>query len=323
MSKLGDGQRNKKIDLSEITLYLGAIAILVIFTVLCAVNGKNFVSVNNIKNIIIQSSIIAVIAIGQSMVILTGGIDLAIGSIVGFVGIFSGLMIVAGTPVWIACLAGIVSGAICGLANGILVSYGKVPAFIATLGTMGIIRGLTLAINAGKPVAGFPSGLDKIASATILGMPSFIVYVAVLYICMYIIMNKTSFGRYVYAVGGNRNAARLSGVKTNQVEMFVYVASGIFGAIGGILLLSRLCYADPNAGSGYELDAVAAAVIGGIALSGGQGKIVNTLVGALILGMLKAGLQILNVPTYYQTIIIGVAIIVAVFLDKAKERKAQ
>lgn len=136
-------------------------------------------------------------------------------------------------------------------------------------------------------------------------------------------MNRTQFGRYVYAIGGNCNAARLSGVKTKKVEMSVYVLAGIFGAIGGILLLSRLCYADPNAGSGYELDAVAAAVIGGIALSGGQGKIANTLVGALILGMLKAGLQILNVPTYYQTIIIGIAIIGAVFLDKSKERKAQ
>lgn len=313
----------KNINIQSLTFYLGAIGIFIIFTILCKVMGKNFFTLGNMKNIINQSAVIAVIAIGQSIVILTGGIDLSVGSVVGFVGIFGGLMIKSGMPISVTCLMLVAIGWTIGILNGVFVSFGKVPAFIVTLGSMQIIRGLTMVLNSGRPVSGFPAALREVTNAKLLGIPVSIIYVFILYGIMITVMKKTRLGRWIYSIGGNANAAKLAGVKTNKIEMLAYGIGGLFAAIGGIFLLSRLSYADPNAGSGYEMDAIAATVIGGIALSGGKGNIGNTLIGALILGMLKCGLQILNVPVYYQTIIIGVTIIAAVFFDKSKERKAE
>ena len=318
------GRKSRKISIHSLTLYIGAVLIFVVFSVLSAIAGKNFLQIGNIMNIIVQSSIISVIAVGQTMVILTGGIDLSVGSIVAFVGLSMGLLLLAGTPLWIAILIAIAAGAVLGLINGALISYGKVPAFIMTLGMMGIARGMTLAVNSGKPAAGFGPELAGIANFNLFGViPSFVIYVIVIYAIMAIILKRTRFGRYVYAIGGNSSAAKLSGVNTSLTEMMVYMFSGIFSALGGVLLLARLSYAAPTAGSGYELDAIAAVVLGGTALSGGEGNLVNTFIGALILGTLKAGLTILNVPTFYQQIVIGVAIVAAVFLDKQKERKAE
>lgn len=313
----------KSVNMQALTLYIGAIGILIILTIACKALGKSFLTVGNIQNIINQSSVIAVIAIGQSIVILTGGIDLSVGSTVGFVGILGGLLIKSGIPIPIVCVILMVMGIVIGTFNGAFVSYGKVPAFIVTLGSMQIVRGLTMVLNTGKPVSGFPQGLREITSTKILGIPVSIIYLFLLYAIMITIMKKTRLGRWIYSIGGNRNAAKLAGVRSNRIELYAYAIGGLFAAIGGIFLLSRLSYADPNAGMGYELDAIAAVVIGGIALSGGKGNIGNTLIGALILGMLKSGLQIMNVPVYYQTVIIGIAIIAAVFLDKSKERKAE
>ncbi|NCD32118.1 MAG: ABC transporter permease [Spartobacteria bacterium] len=314
---------SKNIDIQSLSLYIGAILIFVVFTGLCSAFGKSFCTLGNMKNIINQSAVIAVIAIGQSIIILTGGIDLSVGSIVGFVGIFGGLLLKSGVPVTLVVLIVVVTGCLIGIINGVFVSYGKVPSFIVTLGSMQIVRGLTMVLNHGRPVSGFPSELRMIVNTKVMGIPISIIYVFLLYAIMITVMKKTRLGRWIYAIGGNANAAKLAGIKINKIEMIAYGFGGLFASIGGIFLLSRLAYADPNAGSGYELDAIAAVVIGGIALSGGKGNIGNTLVGALILGMLKCGLQILNVPVYFQTIIIGMTIIAAVFLDKAKERKAE
>ncbi|MGI6152266.1 MAG: ABC transporter permease [Christensenellaceae bacterium] len=316
--------KKRNINVHSVAIYIGAVLIFVIFAILCAASGKNFVSWQNISNIIVQSSVIAIIAIGASFVILTGGIDLSVGSIVGFTGIISGLCMQAGMPVVGSLLIGVVCGTALGLANGIVISYGKVPPFIMTLGMLSIGRGMTLAVVEGMPIAGFPLELAGFANTNVFGViPIFIIYVIIAYFIMVIVANKTKFGRHVYAVGGNRNAAHLSGIKTKRIEMMVYVLAALFGAIGGIMLLSRLSYASPTAGDGYELDAIAAVVIGGISLSGGQGKVINTLVGALILGILKCGLQMLNVSSYFQQIATGLVIVVAVFMDKAKDRKAE
>ncbi|MDR2186012.1 MAG: ABC transporter permease [Treponema sp.] len=316
-------RESNKAGLSEISLYVGAVAIILVFTVICRIVGRNFLTFNNIQNIITQSSVIAVIAIGASIVILTGGIDLSAGSIVGFVGIFAGLIIKAGNPIWAACIAAVIAGIAFGFASGVIISVGKVPAFITTLGFMQVGRGLALLINSGKPISGFPPELRYIMNAKLFGVPLSVIYVFVFYFIIIVMMRGTRFGRHIYAIGGNSNAARLSGVRVQRVEIAAYIISGLFAAIGGILLLSRLTYADPNAGSGYEMNAIASTVIGGISLSGGKGKIGNTLVGSLILGSLTCGLQILNVATYYQTIITGVVIIAAVFADKTKERKRE
>lgn len=323
MNTVNTRETMKKLNMQALTLYIGAIGIMVIFTIACQILGKSFLTLGNIKNIINQSSVIAVIAIGQSVVVLTGGIDLSVGSIVGFVGILGGLLIKGGVPIALTCLILMAVGIAVGALNGAFVSYGKVPAFIVTLGSMQIIRGLTMVLNSGKPVSGFPQALRTVTNASVAGIPVSIIYLFILYAIMITVMKKTRLGRWIYSIGGNANAAKLAGVRTNRIELYAYAIGGLFAAIGGIFLLSRLSYADPNAGMGYELDAIAAAVIGGIALSGGKGNIGNTLLGALILGMLKSGLQIMNVPVYFQTVIIGITIIAAVFLDKAKERKAE
>ncbi len=323
MNKRNVEGKLKKLDVKAATLYIGCVVIFLAFTIICAINGKSFLTIGNIQNIITQSAVIAIVAIGCSLVILTGGIDLSIGSVVGFVGIFGGLMIKNGLPLPIVVILCLLCGAVVGGINGYFISYGKVPAFIVTLGSMQIIRGITKLLTKGRPVSGFPDSLSLITNAEILGVPVMVLYVFIFYALVIFMAGKTVFGRRIYALGGNANAAKLSGVKVNMVEILTYVIAGVASAIGGVLLLSRLSYADPNAGVGYEMDAIAAAVIGGIAMSGGKGKVGNTLVGALILGMLKCGLQILNVDTYYQTIIVGIVIVVAVYIDKAKDRKAE
>lgn len=324
--KAGAGLTGERtgINLSVLTLYLGLIVIFIVFSVICKAMGKNFLTLNNMFNIITQSSIISIIAIGASLVIITGGIDLSVGSIVGFVGILGGLVLKAGLPLPAAGLVCIGAGAAFGLLNGCLVSYGKVPPFIVTLGAMQVARGMALLINGGQPVSSFPKGLGSLMSAKLFGtVPVSVIYVFVFYAVIVFIMGYTKFGRHVYSVGGNMCAARLSGINVNRTELTVYVLSGVFAAVGGIMLLSRLTYADPNAGSGYEMNAIASAVIGGISLSGGKGKIGNTLVGAIILSTLTCGLQIMNVATYYQTIITGIVIVAAVFADKKKERRSE
>lgn len=313
----------KKLSVSDLTLYIGAIVIFIIFSVLCSMNGKDFLTMRNIENIIKQSSVIAVTAIGASLVIMTGGIDLSVGSIIGFIGIFAGLLLKSGVPIYLTVAISLVFGMLIGLLNGVIISHGKVPAFITTLGIMQIFRGLALLMNSGRPVAGFPIEITQLMNYKIIGIPISIFYVFVFYAIVIFVMGQTKFGRHVYAIGGNPNAAKLAGVNVKNIETMVYVLAGLFSAIGALMLLSRLAYADPNAGSGYEMTAIASCVIGGISLSGGRGKVLNTLVGALILGMLTCGLQILNVLNYWQTIITGVVIIFAVFADKSKERKAE
>ena len=228
---------------------------------------------------------------------------------------------VAGVSIPVAVAVGVIMGAALGLINGVIISYGRVPAFITTLGMMGIARGFGLALNEGKPVAGLPMAFEKIASASIWGIPSFVFYTLIIFVIMFVVLERTKFGRHIYAIGGNRDAARLSGVKVKVVEMFVYLFSGLFAGLGSILLTARLNYATPVAGNGYELDTIAAVVIGGTALSGGQGRILGTLFGALMLGILRNGLTIVNVSSFFQQIIIGSVIIIAVFADKLNEKK--
>lgn len=321
-AKAGVVLEKRKRDLQSIVIYLAAVAIFIVFTVAASLNGKSFLSLTNIQNIITQSSVISIIAIGQSIVILTGGIDLSVGSVVGIVGIGGGLLMKMGLPVWVVVILALLMGLVLGLINGSAISYGYIPAFITTLASMQIIRGLCMLLNSGKPVSGFPPALRAIMNSSILGIPIAIFYVAVFYLVMIIMMNQTRFGRYIYAIGGNSHAAALSGVNVKRIQLAAYMLSGLFASIGGVMLLSRLSYADPNAGGGYEMNAIAATVIGGIAMSGGRGKLGNTLVGALILGMLTTGLQILDVPNYFQTIITGFAIAGAVYIDKSKERKS-
>lgn len=317
-------EKKRRISISEWIIYLGMLGIFIAFTVLCSINGKDFLTFNNVMNIVNQASINAVIAIGASIIIITGGIDLSVGAVVGFVGILLGMCLNDGMSMVLAIVLCLAAGAVIGLCNGLLVSYGKVPAFIATLGTMMVARGLAQIINGGQAISGITMDLAVIMKTKFFGvLPIGVIYVVVFYGIMYFVLNYTKLGRSIYAVGGNEHAAKLSGIKVKKVEVSVYIIGGVFAAFAGVMLLSRLLYADPSAGSSYEMDAIAAAVIGGISMSGGKGKIQNTVIGAIILATLTNGLQILNVPTYYQTVITGLVVITAVFADKRKERTAE
>ena len=315
-------EETMKMELAEEDI--GMICLFVVFTIICSALGKQFLTLNNVMNIINQASINAVVAIGASLVILTGGIDLSVGSVVGFVGIFLALRLQEGMPIPVAIILCLVLGAAVGLFNGILISYGKVPAFIVTLGSMQAVRGLAQIINGGQAVSGFPLEIGAVMKTKLFGViPIGVLYVIVFYAVMILILSYTKFGRRIYALGGNEHAARLSGIKVKRLEVAVYVLCGIFAAFAGVMLLSRLLYADPSAGNSYEMNAIAASVIGGISMSGGKGRLANTVAGAIILATLTNGLQIMNVATYYQTVITGLVVIVAVFVDKRKERKAE
>lgn len=300
-------------------IYLGFFFIFVLFSF----SSPYFLKGRNISNILVQSSILAIIAAGETIVILTGGIDLSVGSIVALTSLFSAFVIVdMGQPVVIGIIMALILSGIIGLVSGVAISYGKVPAFIATLGMMSIARGGALALKSGQPIAGIPAAYENLATYEIFGfIPIFIIYFLVVYIIGYIFLVHTRHGRYIYAIGGNIDAARLSGVNVKIYKTLAYVICGFFAGIGGVLLTARLDYATPIAGIGYELDVIAATVIGGTSLAGGEGNIFGTFLGAVLIGTLRNGLTLLNVSSYYQQIIIGVVIVGAVFLDRIKDIK--
>ncbi len=292
------------------------IAIFIAFSVL----NENFLTPSNIQNIIVQSAIIGIVAVGQTLVILTGGIDLSVGSIVAFIGIICGIFLNNNLGIPYAVILSLLIGALFGLFNGVVTSYGKVPSFIVTLGIMSIIRGAALFINNGKPVSGFSEGFQKLANTNVFAsIPIFVIYLFIIYGVIYFILNYLPIGRYIYAVGGNKSCAWLSGISVKKVETLTYVLSGLFAAFAGIMLLSRMNYGTPTAASDYNTDSIAAVIIGGCAMSGGRGSVIGTFLGAIMMAMLKNGLTLLNVSTYLQQIITGVVIILAVFIDKRQK----
>jgi ribose transport system permease protein len=299
-------------------IYLGFLGIVIVFSF----SSPYFLDMYNIMNILVQSSLIAIIAVGQTFVILTGGIDLSVGSTVAFSSVSIGLMLVSGVPIWLAIILGTLVGAGVGLVNGISIAYGKIPAFIVTLGMMSIAKGGALALNSGRPVSGLPFAFERIASSELFGIPIFVFYMAIVYFIGYVVLYKLKLGRYLFAIGGNRKSTKLAGINVKRYETYAYLISGILAGLGGVLLTARLNYATPLSGASYELDTIAATVIGGTSLSGGEGSLVGTLIGALLLATLRNGLTLLNVVSYYQQIIIGSVIILAVFYDRMRVSKS-
>jgi len=306
--KIGNALKNNGI-------YVGFFIIFLLFSL----TSPYFFDLTNIRNIIVQSSIIAIVAIGMTMVVVTGGIDLSVGSVVALTSMVSAIFITRmGLPVWLSITCSVFVGGLCGFINGFVITYGKVPAFITTLGMMSFARGFALYTTGAKPIAELPMSYEAISSTKLLGVPMFIIYCVVTYALGWLYLNRTKGGRYIYAIGGNRDSTRLSGISVRFHETVAYVVSGIMAGLGGVLLTARLNYATPTAGTGLEMDAIAAAVIGGTSLAGGQGNILMTFLGAILIGTLKNGLTLLNVSSYLQQMIIGVVIVLAVFLDKQK-----
>lgn len=293
--------------------------------VLCAIItfvAPTFLTLSNITNVFTQVSVNAIIAVGMTFVILTGGIDLSVGSTLAISGALAASIIKSTGNIYLAIIAAALVGIGIGLINGLLISKGKLQAFIATLATMTIFRGATLVFTNGTPISKLPDSFVNLGNGKIgfLPMPV-IITVIVSGIAIYI-LSQTKLGRYIYALGGNEDSARLSGINTTKIKTLVYVISGFASAIAGVIIASRIGSASPNAGIGFELDAIAAVVIGGTSLSGGEGKISGTLIGALIIGVLNNGLNIMNVSPFYQLIVKGLVILIAVLLDKKNKSKA-
>ncbi|MDB9786910.1 substrate-binding domain-containing protein [Bacteriovoracaceae bacterium] len=277
-----------------------------------------FLTSENIKNILLQSSINALLAYGLTFVIITAGIDLSVGSILAFSGVILGQLLQSGTHPTLAILACLLVGAICGSINGVLVAKTKLPPFIATLGMMSIARGAALLTSNGRAVSGFSEQFVSISSSSFIGIPSPILIMITILLLSFFILKKTKWGREIYAVGGNPEASWLSGINVKWTLISVYIVSGILSSIGAVILTSRLNSAGPIAGIMYELDAIAATVIGGTSLTGGVGSVIGTLIGALIMGVLRNGLNLLDISSYLQQIIIGGVIILAVIIDRYK-----
>jgi ribose transport system permease protein len=289
-----------------------------VFVVLCAVISvltPHFFTVTNLLNVAQQTVINALIAVGLTYVIISGGIDLSVGSILAFAGVVMAHALRLGWPVPLAILAGVGVGAGCGLVNGLLIAYGRLPPFIATLGMMSVARGGALLATDGRPVSGFGESFRWLATGEIAGVPVPVLVMVLVYAVAHLVLQRTKFGRYTYAIGGNEEASLLSGVPVRLYKTGIYVVGGGLAALGAVLLTARLNSAQPIAGINYELDAIAATVIGGTSLMGGQGSVIGTLIGALIMGVLRNGLNLLGVSSFIQQVVIGVVIIAAVLLD--------
>jgi len=304
-----------------VSQYFVIIVILLSLGIIMSFLSPVFLTSRNLLNVLLQTSINITVAVGVTMVILTGGIDLGVGSVVALTGVTLGAMLKANVPIPFAFLIAVLVGALTGIINGLLVSKGRVPAFVATLGMMSAARGLSLIITGGQSIYVFPkSFLNFFGIGYLWFIPMPVVIAAVVVIVAQYSLSQTRFGRYVYAIGGNAEAARLAGVKVTLMIVITYMIAGITYAIGGTILTARLNSAQPIAGVGYELDAIAAAVIGGTSLSGGIGTIWGTVLGALIMGVLRNGLNLLNISSYIQQVLIGTVIVGAVLIDRMRNK---
>ncbi|WP_105616077.1 ABC transporter permease [Vallitalea okinawensis] len=289
---------------------------LIVLCIIIALLNPRFLTISNLRNVFTQISVNTIIAMGMTFVILTGGIDLSVGSILAFSGAVAASVMKSTGNVFLSIIVALVIGGLIGAINGVVISKGKLQPFIATLATMTIFRGVTYVFTNGIPISGLDQSFMIIGNGRLFGIPYPIIITIIIFIIAAYILNEMSFGRYVYAIGGNEDSARLSGISVNRIKSMVYVISGIAAAFSGIIVTSRIGSAGATAGTGYELDAIAAVVIGGTSLSGGEGSVTGTIIGALIIGVLNNGLNLMNVNPFYQSIVKGTVILIAVLLDK-------
>ncbi|MFD9069672.1 ABC transporter permease/substrate-binding protein [Streptomyces lasiicapitis] len=298
----------------------GALSALVVLVVAMSLLSGDFLTTQNLLNVGVQAAVTAILAFGVTFVIVAAGIDLSVGSVAALSAtVLAWSATKEGVPVWIAVLLAVATGIACGFVNGVLISYGKLPPFIATLAMLSIGRGLSLVISQGSPIA-FPESVSKVGDTLGGWLPVPVIVMVAMGLLTALILSRTYIGRSMYAIGGNEEAARLSGLRVKRQKIIIYALSGLFAAVAGIVLASRLVSAQPQAAQGYELDAIAAVVIGGASLAGGVGKASGTLIGALILAVLRNGLNLLSVSAFWQQVVIGVVIALAVLLDSLRRR---
>lgn len=280
----------------------------------------HFLTVSNLLNVLEQTAINAIVAVGMTFVIISGGIDLSVGSVLALSGIALGNALQAGAPVPLAIALALAVGLACGVVNGLLVTFGRLPPFIATLGMMSVARGAALMLAEGRPISGFDDGFRVLATERVLMLPAPAIIAGLMYAAAHFVLGHTVFGRATYAIGGNEEAARLSGIHVTYHKTAIYGVAGLMSAAAAVILTARLNSAQPTAGTMYELDAIAATVIGGTSLLGGEGTIIGALIGALVMGVLRNGLNLLDVSSFFQQVVIGVVIIGAVLVDMSLKR---
>lgn len=309
---------------SELLEASGPLVGLVVLIVIMSLLSPAFFTVTNAFNVLQQISVLAILALGATAVIITAGIDLSVGSVMALGGVAMAWAVgIAGLPMAVAIVVGLAAGAGIGLLNGVLITAGRLPPFIATLATLSIARGLALVVSDGRPISGFPDWFRAIATYDVGGVvPLSVLLVVALYVAGWLHLNRRAGGRELYAIGGSEEVARLSGIRVSRAKLRVYTTAGLLGGLGGVLLAARLNSAQPNAGVGLELDVIAAVVIGGASLSGGAGGVVGTFVGALIIGVLRNGLNLLNVSSFWQQVVIGGVIAAAVLTDTLRRRSS-
>ena len=307
-------------ETKELITKLGPLIGLFLLVIVITLLNPSFLSINNLFNVLRQVSISALIAFGMTFVILTGGIDLSVGSTLALTGAVAASLLASGMDPLIAMGIALILGLILGAINGVIITKGKVAPFIATLATMTIYRGLTLVYTEGRPISGLGDSMtfQLFGKGYFFGIPVPVVTMILAFAVLYFILHKTTFGRRVYAVGGNEEASRLSGINPDRVKIAVYAITGLLAAMSALILTSRLNSAQPTAGDSYELDAIAAVVLGGTSLTGGKGWIFGTLVGALIIGVLNNGMNLIGVSSFFQQVVKGIVILLAVLIDRKK-----
>lgn len=325
---LGSDTANKKngkyIKLDLLKSFLKSYQTVLILLGMCiilSILSPSFLKVRNLLNVMLQISLIAIIGMGVTMAIITTGIDLSSGSLVALVGVVTASFAGGQVPLIASILIGLAVGACAGFVNGCLSALGGIPPFIATLGMMQAARGLALIYSGGQPITNVSNSFNFIGGGNIFGIPFPIYIVIICAIISHILLKHTKFGKYVYAIGGNQQAAIVSGINVKKYLIYVYTFAGFMSAVAGIILASRLSAGEPTAGVNYELDAIASAVIGGTSLAGGIGTILGTIIGALIIGVLNNGLVLLGVSPYLQQLLKGVIIVTAVLLDMRNKNK--
>lgn len=291
---------------------------LILISVMMSFASDNFFEFSNVMNVLRQVAVVGILAVGMTFVILTGGIDLSVGAVMALSGTIAAGLMIAGLPPALALVAGLGVGVVFGLVNGALVAWGRMPAIIVTLATMGIARGLGLMYSGGYPISGLPGWVSWFGVGRIANIPVPVIVMLLTYFVAWVVLERTGFGRHVYAVGGNETAARLSGVRVARVKLAVYAISGFTTALAAIILTGRLMSGQPNAGVGFELDAIAAVVLGGTAIAGGRGSVVGTLIGAVVLGILNNGLNLMGIDPYVQNVIKGVIILLAIYISRER-----
>ncbi|MFL9959461.1 ABC transporter permease [Paraburkholderia nemoris] len=315
--------QSRSAHMRDIYRRYGIVAVLIVLCIVLSFANQYFLTLGNIADILRQTSINGILAVGMTYVVLTAGIDLSVGSTLALAGIISASLVTGPHPhgAAIGLAAGLAVGAAIGAINGLLVARLSIPPFVATLGMLSAARGLTYIYNDGMPVTDLPDGYLTIGTGAIAGIPVPIIVFALVVVLFWLVLRYTTYGRYVYAVGGNAKSAKTSGISTGKILFSVYVIGGLLAGLAGIILAARTTSALPQAGVSYELDAIAAVVIGGTSLSGGTGSLGGTVVGALLIGVINNGLNLLGVSSYYQQVVKGVIIVGAVLLDASRKKQ--